>query len=103
MLEARQELLAVNEGDSGAEVTRERCAFIYRRIVPALALSLGLSALLSVHLWHRRPVDLIVMWLGLSLVAAAGFGLLALAYKRAPREGEAVWIRRAALAAAVVG
>jgi PAS domain S-box-containing protein len=103
MLEARQELLAVNEGDSATEVTRERCAFIYRRVVPALAVSVGLSALLSLFLWQRRPADLIVTWLVLGFVATAGFAALGLAYRRAPKESYDIWIRRAALAATVLG
>src|SRR5438105_6066753 len=45
-----------------SQVLVERCAFVYRRIAPALAVSAALSVLLSAALWGSRPKELIVFW-----------------------------------------
>ena len=95
---------SVEEGQ-GPEVARERCDFIYRRVVPGVAATAVLSLLLSAFLWRSRPLELIVFWELLILALAAALWGLSLAYRRTPaaREHPALWIRRMAFAAAALG
>src|SRR5260370_15670403 len=100
MLQDVREALSDTVQDSGApEVLRERCEYIYRRVLPAIAATAVLSLLLSAFLWRLRPPDLILFWQGMMLLLAAGFWGLAEAYRRSPaapaRPG--LWGRRAAL------
>jgi len=48
-------------------------------------------------------MDLIMTWLALGLVATAGYAVLGIAYRRGSHEDQNLWIRRSALAAAVLG
>lgn len=40
-----------------ADVFRERCNYAYRRILPAVGATAGLSLILSAFLWRSRPLD----------------------------------------------
>src|SRR5260370_36511136 len=85
MLQDVREALSDTVQDSGApEVLRERCEYIYRRVLPAIAATAVLSLLLSAFLWRLRPPDLILFWQGMMLLLAAGFWGLAEAYRRSP-------------------
>jgi len=87
------------------EVDRERCDFIYRRALPGAAAALALSALLSAYLWPLRPLELVLMWQAFVVVCAGAFAALALVYRRSSsaKDSPALWIRRAAFAAAALG
>src|SRR5205823_13618820 len=64
------------------EVLKERCEYIYRRILPAVGATAVLSLLLSAFLWPSSPVELILFWQTAILLIAAGYWALALAYQR---------------------
>src|SRR5438034_9453401 len=64
------------------EVLKERCEYIYRRILPAVGATAVLSLLLSAFLWPSSPTELIVFWQTAILLIAAGYWALALAYQR---------------------
>src|SRR2546426_726486 len=87
------------------EVLKERCEYIYRRILPAVGATAVLSLLLSAFLWPSSPTELIVFWQTAILLIAAGYWALALAYQRSgdSREHPQPWIRRAAFGAAALG
>src|SRR5436853_5597062 len=87
------------------EVLKERCEYIYRRILPAVGATAVLSLLLSAFLWPSSPVELILFWQTAILLIAAGYWALALAYQRSgdAREHPQPWIRRAAFGAAALG
>src|SRR2546426_12020852 len=84
------------------EVLKERCEYIYRRILPAVGATAVLSLLLSAFLWPSSPIELIVFWQTAILLIAAGYWGLALAYQRSgdARADPQPWIRRAAFGAA---
>jgi PAS domain S-box-containing protein len=105
MFDARQELSAAGQASVAPEVMRERCDFIYRRALPAVAGALVLSVLLSAYLWQLRPVELILLWQTLVLVCAAYLGGLVFAYRRAAdaKDKPELWIRRAAVGATALG
>src|SRR2546429_7418745 len=87
------------------EVLKERCEYIYRRILPAVGATAVLSLLLSAFLWPSSPTELIAFWQTAILLIAAGYWALALAYQRSgdAREHPQPWIRRAAFGAAAPG
>src|SRR2546426_6225086 len=87
------------------EVLKERCEYIYRRILPAVGATAVLSLLLSAFLWPSSPIELIAFWQTAILLIAAGYWALALAYQRSgdAREHPQPWIRRAAVGAAALG
>src|SRR5256886_12298391 len=87
------------------EVLKERCEYIYRRILPAVGATAVLSLLLSAFLWPSSPAELILFWQTAILLIAAGYWALALAYQRSgdAREHPQPWIRRAAFGAAAPG
>src|SRR2546429_447450 len=87
------------------EVLKERCEYIYRRILPAVGATAVLSLLLSAFLWPSSPTELIAFWKTAILLIAAGYWALALAYQRSgdAREHPQPWIRRAAFGAATLG
>src|SRR5437016_1045990 len=87
------------------EVLKERCEYIYRRILPAVGATAVLSLLLSAFLWPSSPIELIAFWQTAILLIAAGYWALALAYQRSgdAREHPQPWIRRAAFGAAALG
>src|SRR5437879_5403587 len=87
------------------EVLKERCEYIYRRILPAVGATAVLSLLLSAFLWPSSPTELIVFWQTAILLIAAGYWALALAYQRSgdSREHPQPWIRRAAFGGAALG
>src|SRR2546421_4743041 len=62
------------------EVLKERCEYIYRRILPAVGATAVLSLLLSAFLWPSSPIELIVFWQTAILLIAAGYWGVALAY-----------------------
>src|SRR5207247_856789 len=82
---------------------KERCEYIYRRILPAVGATAVLSLLLSAFLWPSSPTELIVFWQTAILLIAAGYWALALAYQRSgdSREHPQPWSGRAAFGAAV--
>src|SRR2546427_8911374 len=84
------------------EVLKERCEYIYRRILPAVGATAVLSLLLSAFLWPSSPIELIAFWQTAILLIAAGYLALALAYQRSgdPREHPQPWIPRAGVRAA---
>src|SRR2546429_9196620 len=84
------------------EVLKERCEYIYRRILPAVGATAVLSLLLSAFLWPSSPTELIAFWQTAILLIAAGYWALALAFRRSgdPRQHPQPWIRRAGVRAA---
>src|SRR2546430_11206115 len=78
------------------EVLKERCEYIYRRILPAVGATAVLSLLLSAFLWPSSPTELIAFWQTAILLIAAGYWALAPAYQRSgdPPEHPQPWIRR---------
>src|SRR2546421_12392876 len=80
------------------EVLKERCEYIYRRILPAVGATAVLSLLLSAFLWPSSPVELIAFWQTAILLIAAGYWALALAYQRSgdARAHPPPWVRRGA-------
>src|SRR2546425_9212005 len=87
------------------EVLKERCEYIYRRILPAVGATAVLSLLLSAFLWQSSSTELILFWQTAILLIAAGFWALVLAHQHS---GDALerpqpWIRRAAFGAAALG
>src|SRR2546427_9993429 len=64
------------------EVLKERCEYIYRRILPAVGATAVLSLLLSAFLWPSSPAELILFWQTAILLIAAGFWALAPALRR---------------------
>ena len=102
---ARHDMPETLQDNHAPEVARERCDFIYRRLVPAAAASAALSVLLAAFLWRLRPLELVVFWEIAILALAAGVAGLALAYRKVPgaRDNPALWIRRSAFGAAALG
>src|SRR2546430_8531765 len=90
---------------NATEVLKERCEYIYRRILPAVGATAVLSLLLSAFLWPSSPTELIAFWQTAILLIAAGYWALALAYQRSgdAREHPQPWIRPAAVGAAARG
>src|SRR2546422_5907087 len=86
------------------EVLKERCEYIYRRILPAVGATAVLSLLLSAFLWPSSPTELIAFWQTAILLIAAGYWALALAYQRSgdAREHPQPWIRMLARVAAAL-
>jgi PAS domain S-box-containing protein len=86
-------------------VFAQRCEFAYRRLPAALAASAALALLLGAALWQSRPHEMIVFWLGLTLLLSAATGALCWGYRRVapPPEARLEWVRRLALAAAGLG
>src|SRR3989442_15247464 len=86
------------------EVLKERCEYIYRRILPAVGATAVLSLLLSAFLWPSSPAELILFWQTAILLVAAGFWALALAYPRSgdARENPQTWIRPGGFGATAV-
>jgi PAS domain S-box-containing protein len=103
--DARKDLPEPLQDANAPEVLKERCEYIYRRILPAVGATAVLSLLLSAFLWPSRPTELILFWQTAILLIAAGFWALALAYQRSAdaREHPQPWIRRAAFGAAALG
>src|SRR6266849_4487473 len=103
--DARKDLPEPLQDANAPEVLKERCEYIYRRILPAVGATAVLSLLLSAFLWPSRPTELILFWQTAILLIAAGFWVLALAYQRSgdAREHPQRWIRRAAFGAAALG
>src|SRR6267378_811603 len=103
--DARKDLPEPLQDANAPEVLKERCEYIYRRILPAVGATAVLSLLLSAFLWPSRPTDLILFWQTAILLIAAGFWALALAYQGSgdAREHPQRWIRRSAFGAAALG
>src|SRR2546426_12403118 len=99
--DARKDLPEPLQDANAPEVLKERCEYIYRRILPAVGATAVLSLLLSAFLWPSSPTELIVFWQTAILLIAAGYWALALAYPRSggSREPPQPWIRRAAVRA----
>src|SRR2546426_4412776 len=97
--DARKDLPEPLQDANAPEVLKERCEYIYRRILPAVGATAVLSLLLSAFLWPSSPAELILFWQTAILLVAAGFLALALAYQRSgdPRENPQAWIPRAAV------
>src|SRR2546427_12810822 len=77
------------------EVLKERCEYIYRRILPAVGATAVFSLLLSAFLWPSSPTELIAFLQTAILLIAAGYLGLALAFQRrgGPREDPQPWGR----------
>ncbi len=103
--DARKDLPEPLQDANAPEVLKERCEYIYRRILPAVGATAVLSLLLSAFLWPSSPTGLILFWQTAILLIAAGFWALALAYQRSgdAREHPQRWIRRAAFGASALG
>src|SRR2546428_1586959 len=103
--DARKDLPEPLQDANAPEVLKERCEYIYRRILPAVGATAVLSLLLSAFLWPSSPIELILFWQTAILLIAAGYWALALAYQRSgdAREHPQPWIRRAAFGAAALG
>ena len=88
-----------------SQVLVERCAFVYRRIAPALAVSAALSVLLSAALWGSRPKELIVFWQAVMFLLIFTSAALWWAYRRSgeSRPDAQAWTRRMGIAAAALG
>src|SRR2546422_8895760 len=99
--DARKDLPEPLQDANAPEVLKERCEYIYRRILPAVGATAVLSLLLSAFLWPSSPTQLIVFWQTAILLIAAGYLAPALAYQRSgdPAGHPPPWIRRAALCA----
>src|SRR5258708_20803845 len=69
------------QGATAPDVLKERCEYIYRRILPAVGATAVLSLLLSAFLWPSSPTELIVFWQTAILLIAAGYWALALPYQ----------------------
>src|SRR5712691_11098049 len=97
--DSRKDLPEPLQDANAPEVLKERCEYIYRRILPAVGATAVLSLLLSAFLWPSRPTELILFWQTAILLIAAAFWALALAYQRSgdAREHPQPWVRRAAL------
>src|SRR2546426_7903375 len=95
--DARKDLPEPLQDANAPEVLKERCEYIYRRILPAVGATAVLSLLLSAFLWPSSPTELIVFWQTAILLIAAGYWALALAYQRSrdSREHPQPWIPRA--------
>src|SRR5438874_3304611 len=70
------------------EVLKERCEYIYRRILPAVGATAVLSLLLSAFLWPSSPVELILFWQTAILLIAAGYWAPARGYQRSVGDGQ---------------
>src|SRR5216110_3037536 len=92
--DARKDLPEPLQDADAPEVLKERCEYIYRRILPAVGATAVLSLLLSAFLWPSSPTELIVFWQTAILLIAAGYWALALAYHRSgdAREHPQPWI-----------
>src|ERR1700716_2324843 len=103
--DARKDLPEPLQDANAPEVLKERCEYIYRRILPAVGATAVLSLLLSAFLWPSRPIELIVFWQTAILLLAGVFWALALAYRRSgnAREHPQPWIRWAAFGATALG
>src|SRR5439155_1040641 len=77
------------------EVLKERCEYIYRRILPAVGATAVLSLLLSAFLWPSSPIELIAFWQTAILLIAAGYWALALAYQLGKAFSSAYGLRSA--------
>src|SRR3989449_7581638 len=80
--DARKDLPEPLQDANAPEVLKERCEYIYRRILPAVGATAVLSLLLSAFLWPSSPTELIVFWQTAILLIAAGYWALALADQR---------------------
>src|SRR5919108_2336720 len=90
--------------EKAPEALTDCCDYIYRRVHVAVAASVLLSLALSVLLWQARSAELVAFWLGLMVLLGAAVWLLARTYRRASEpEHAALWIRRAAFGAALLG
>src|SRR2546423_519473 len=101
----REDVPAGVQALEAEEILQERCDYIYRRVLPAIAATAALSLLLSVFLWRSRPTELILFWQAVILTISAGLWGLSEAYRRTPqaRAQAPLWIRRLAFGAAVLG
>src|SRR2546428_12825813 len=99
--DARKDLPEPLQDANAPEVLKERCEYIYRRILPADGAPAVLSLPLSAFLWPSSPTELIEFWQTPILLIAAGYWALALPYQRsgASRRPTPPWIPRAALRA----
>src|SRR3989442_14384560 len=77
--DARKDLPEPLQDANAPEVLKERCEYIYRRILPAVGATAVLSLLLSAFLWPSSPVELILFWQTPILLIPAGYWALALA------------------------
>ena len=101
--EAPQELAGSLRDLSGAELSRERCEFAYRRLPAAAAGALAVSVILSAFLWRLQPPEMVAFWQGVMVLLAAGLLGLAWAYRRSADPSPQAWTRRLAIAAAAFG
>src|SRR5919204_4485556 len=101
----REDLPAGFQALEAGEILRERCEYIYRRILPAIAATVALSLLLTLFLWRSRPTEVLIFWEGVILVIAAALWGLHEVYRRTPDAAEKpeLWIRRIGFGAAVLG
>ena len=82
----------------------EHCEVVYRKLVPAAAVTLVMTALMSLFIWPLRPEGIVVFWQAMMVVFSAGTLAIAFAYRRPGRAADpATWTKRAGLAAAALG
>src|SRR2546421_1627271 len=103
--EAPQDLSGGLRDPGSAQLLRERCDFVYRRLYAAAGGSVAVSVILSAFLWRSQPAEMVISWQVLMLVLAAFLAGLAWAYRRAADGAEQAkaWLRRLAIGAAALG
>ncbi len=103
--EAPQDLSRGLSDEGSIELLRERCDFVYRRLVPAAGGTIALSLILTAFLWRAEPREVVISWQALMVVLAALLAALDWGRKRDPDAAAnvATWVRRLAIGAAAVG
>src|SRR2546421_6572727 len=91
----REDVPAGVQALEAEEILQERCDYVYRRVLPAIAATAALSLLLSVFLWRSRPTELILFWQAVILTLSPRLWGLSQAYPRTPpaRAQAPPWIR----------
>src|ERR1700704_5398953 len=99
--EVPQDLSRGLRDPGSAELARESCEFVYRRLFAAAGGSVAVSVILSAFLWRSQPAEVVISWQVLMVVLAAFLAGLAWAYRRSADGAEhaKVWVRRLAIGA----
>ena len=106
MLQEAPQDLSRGLSDAGSiELLRERCDFVYRRLLPAAGGTIALSLILTAFLWRAEPLEAVASWQALMVVLAAFLAALDWGRRRDPDAAANVnaWVRRLAIGAAAVG